>query len=146
MVSELLSTAEGSGGVATSPLYTYTQKFNEFFPYYLSIGMTEEQYWDRDSTLVIAYKKADELRNNRRNQELWLQGAYVYEALARVSPILRAFTKKGTKPIPYVSEPFAVTEKQAEIKNEEKARNTFIKGKKLMEGFMAKTNKNFERK
>ena len=147
MVSDLLSSTEGSGGDSTTaPLKTYTEKFHELFPYYLSIGMTEEQYWDRDSTLVVAYRKAEELKTNRKNQEMWLQGAYVYETLCRVSPVLHAFAKKGTKPVPYLAEPFAINEKQAERKEKEKAKKTFDRGKALMEGFMAQHNKKFERK
>lgn len=147
MVSDLLSSNEGSGGVtATAPLKTYTEKFNELFPYYLSLGMTEEQYWDRDCLLVKAFRKAEELKTDRKNQEMWLQGAYIYEALCRVSPILHAFAKKGTKPVPYLAEPFAINEKQAEYKEEEKAKKTFDKGKTLMEGFMAMHNKKFEGK
>ena len=147
MVSDLLSSTEGSGGVtATAPLKTYTEKFRELFPYYLSIGMTEEQYWDRDSTLVVAYRKAEELKTNRKNQEMWLQGAYVYEALCRVSPLLHAFAKKGTKPVPYIAEPFAITEKQAEYRQEEKEKKNFDKGKTMMEGFMIRHNKKFEGK
>ena len=147
MVSDLLSSTEGSGGVtATAPLKTYTEKFHELFPYYLSIGMTEEQYWDRDSTLVVAYRKAEELKTNRKNQEMWLQGAYVYEALCRVSPLLHAFAKKGTKPVPYIAEPFAITEKQAEYRQEEKEKKNFAQGKTMMEGFMIRHNKKFEGK
>lgn len=147
MVSDLLSSTEGSGGVtATAPLKTYTEKFHELFPYYLSIGMTEEQYWDRDSTLVVAYRKAEELKTNRKNQEMWLQGAYVYEALCRVSPLLHAFAKKGTKSVPYIAEPFAITEKQAEYRQEEKEKKNFDKGKTMMEGFMIRHNKKFEGK
>ena len=147
MVSDLLSSTEGSGGATTtSPLETYTDKFNELFPYYLSIGMSEEQYWDRDCLLVIAYRKAEELRMNKKNQELWLQGAYIYEALTRTSPILHAFAKKGTKPVPYLAEPFAISDKQAEHRQEEKEKKTFNKGKTMMEGFMMQHNKKFERK
>ena len=147
MVSDLLSSTEGSDGdSATAPLKTYTEKFNELFPHYLAIGMTEDQYWDKDCQLVVAYRKADELRTNRKNQEMWLQGAYIYDALCRVSPLLHAFAKKGTKPIPYLSEAYALTEKQAELKEKEKAKNVFDKGKKMMEGFMATHNKKFEGK
>ena len=123
MVSELLSSTEGSGGNSiTSPLKTYTNKFEEFFPYYLAIGMTEEQYWDKDCQLVVAFRKADEIRMNRKNQEMWLQGAYFYEALCRVSPVLHAFAKKGVKPVPYLSEAYALNEKQAELREEEHAK------------------------
>ena len=146
LVSDSLSSTEGSGVTAIAPLKTYTEKFNELFPYYLSIGMTEDQYWDKDNQLVIAYRKADELRMTRTNQKLWLQGAYFYDALCRVSPILHAFAKKGTKPTPYLSEAYALTEKQAELVQKEKSKKDFDKGKKMMEAFMAQHNKKFERK
>lgn len=146
-MSDPLSSTEGSGGVtATAPLRSYGEKFEELFPYYLSLGMTEEQYWDKDCRLVIFYRKAEELRTSRKNQEMWLQGAYFYEALFRVSPLLHAFAKKGTKPAPYLAEPFAITEKQAEYQQEEKDKKTYDKGKALIEGFMAKHNKKFEGK
>lgn len=146
-MSDPLSSTEGSGGVtATAPLHSYREKFEELFPYYLSLGMTEEQYWDRDSQLVVYYREAEELRTSRTNQELWLQGAYFYEAITRASPLLHAFAKKGTKPVPYLAEPFAISEKQAEYQQEEKEKKVYDKGKALMEGFMAKHNKKFERK
>lgn len=125
---------------------SYSDKFNELFPYYLSIGMTEEQYWDKDCTLVVAFRKSDEIKMNRRNQEMWLQGAYFYDALCRISPVLHAFAKKGTKPVPYLSEAYAITERQAEARKEEKEKSVYDKGKKLMEGFMLSHNKKFERK
>lgn len=125
---------------------SYSDKFNELFPYYLSIGMTEEQYWDKDCTLVVAFRKSDEIKMNRRNQEMWLQGAYFYDALCRISPVLHAFAKKGTKPVPYLSEAYAITERQAETRKEEKEKSVYDKGKKLMEGFMLSHNKKFERK
>ncbi len=146
LVSDLLSSNEGGGGTATAPLKTYTEKFNELFPYYLSIGMSEEQYWDRDCLLVKAFRKAEELKTDRKNQEMWLQGVYIYEALCRVSPILHAFAKKGTKPAPYLSEPFAVSKKQAEGKEAAKVKKTYDKGKARMEGFMVQFNKKFEGK
>lgn len=146
MVSDSLSSTEGSGGSTTAPLKTYTEKFTELFPYYLSLGMSEEQYWDRDCQLVVSFRKAEEIRTNRRNQEMWLQGAYFYDALCRVSPILHAFAKKGTKPVPYVGEAYALTEKQVEFKEEEKAKKIHDKGKSLLEGFMLRHNKKFEGK
>lgn len=146
-MSYSLSSAEGSGDITTTAsLLSYGEKFEELFPYYLSLGMNEEQYWDKDCRLVIFYRKAEELRMSRKNQEMWLQGAYFYEALSRVSPLLHAFAKKGTKPAPYLSEPFAITEKQAEYQREEKGRKIYNKGKALIEGFMAKHNKKFEGK
>ena len=53
-----------------------------------------------DCELVKYYRKAAKIKQDLDNQNAWLQGAYFYEALADVSPILHAFAKKGTKPIP----------------------------------------------
>jgi hypothetical protein len=143
LVSSSLSANEG-GEQDSSPLYTYTEKFYEFFPYYLSIGMTPEQYWDGDCTLVKYYRKADELRNERRNQELWLQGMYIYEALCDVAPILHAFAKKGTKPNPYSEKPYPLNAKQIEQNEEEKQRKVAEKGKRFMEMMATSINKKFE--
>lgn len=144
LVSSSLSATEGSGHNSSLPYSTYTDKFNEMFPYYLSIGMTPEQYWDGDCLLVKYYRQAEEIRNERRNQELWLQGMYIYEAICDVSPILHAFAKKGAKPHPYPSKPYAISEKQIRQEREEKERKLAEKGKKFMEAMMAATNKRFK--
>ena len=146
LVSSSLSANEGGGQNSSSPLITYTEKFYEVFPYYLAIGMTPEQYWDGDCTLVKYYRKAEELRNERRNQELWLQGMYVYEAICDVAPILHAFAKKGTKAIPYPSKPYPLNEKQVKQDEEEKQRKLTEKGKKFMEAMAHSINKKFEGK
>ena len=146
LVSSSLSTTEEVGQHSSSSSFTYTDKFYELFPYYLSIGMTHEQYWDGDCTLVKYYRKAEELRNEKRNQELWLQGMYVYEAICDVSPILHAFAKKGTKPTPYPTKPYPITSKQIKKDEEEKQRKLAEKGKKFMEAMAASINKKFEGK
>ena len=146
LVSSSLSATEGSGQSGSLPSFTYTEKFYEFFPYYLSIGMTPEQYWEGDCTLVKYYRKAEELRNEKRNQELWLQGMYVYEAICDVAPILHAFAKKGTKPTPYSDKPYPLTREQVQNEEEEKQRKVAEKGKRFMEAMAASINKKFEGK
>ena len=146
LVSSSLSTTEEVGQQSSSSSFTYTDKFYELFPYYLSIGMTPEQYWESDCTLVKYYRKAEELRNEKRNQELWLQGMYVYEAICDVAPILHAFAKKGTKPTPYSSKPYPLNEKQIKRNEEEKQRKLAEKGKRFMEAMAASINKKYEGK
>ena len=146
LVSSSLSTTEEVGQKVSSSSFTYTEKFYELFPYYLAIGMTYEQYWDRDCTLVKYYRKAEEMRNEKRNQELWLQGMYVYEAICDVAPILHAFAKKGTKPTPYSEKPYALNRKQIERDEEEKQRKLTEKGKRFMEAMAVSINKKFEGK
>lgn len=151
MVSDSLSndksTDEGSEreNRFASP-FPYTDIFNSKFPYYLSIGMTEEQYWDRDCCLVKFYREAEDLRKERMNQEAWLQGMYFYDALARVSPILHAFAKKGTKAQPYVEEAYPISKKTMDKAKLKKEKATSNKGLQYMQAYMVKNNKRFERK
>ena len=128
---------------STSP-FPYTETFNKQFPYYLSIGMTEDQYWDRDCLLVKYYREAEESKNEKANQQAWLQGMYFYDALSRVSPILHAFAKKGTKAQPYVGKPYPISKESVEKaeQNEEKAKAQ--KGIRFMEAYMVQNNKRFE--
>lgn len=91
-------------------------------PHYMSIGMSYDEFWNQDVTLVRVYLKAKELRDKQRNTEMWIQGMYFYEALCDASPLFRFKMGKGTiKPEPYVKEPYPITE--AEVKaREERAR------------------------
>ena len=137
--------ADGSGHSAPVS-NSYTAVFYEHFPYYLLIGMSPEQYWDEDPTLAKYYRKADELRRKRRNEELWLQGMYIYEALCDVSPVMNAFAKRGTKPRPYADHPYALTVKDRDderILLEKKERE---KARRYMEAKMAEINKRFKSK
>lgn len=99
---------------------TTEQIFEQEFPYYLSIGMSYELYWEKDCQLVKAYRKADELRKRQRNAEFHLQGLYFYEALCDVSPLLHAFAKSGTQAIPYSAQPYALGEKEVRERQIEK--------------------------
>ena len=83
--------------------------------------MTYDEFWHGDMELVRHYRKADEIRKERENQRAWLQGAYIYEALCNVSPILRAFSN-ATKPVPYPDRPYALTQKEQEYRAKEAER------------------------
>ena len=107
--------------------------------------MTYDQYWNDDCMLTKYYREAEELRKERVNQEMWLQGMYVYDAVIRIAPILHAFAKKGTKPMPYVSEPYPINKKTVEDAEERKAKATSQKGLRFMEAIMAQNNKRFEK-
>ena len=119
---------------------SYTEVFYTHLPYYLAIGMSYNLYWNGDCRLTECYRRAEEIKQRQRNQELWLQGMYIYEALCDVSPILQAFAKKGTKPTPYSSEPYAITAKQVQEKREKQEQLRFEKTKAKMAAWAAKTN------
>lgn len=101
----------------------------------MSIGMTYDEFWNQDVKLVEVYRKAMELREKRRNQELWLQGMYIYEALCDASPLFRFSMKKGTvKPEPYVKEPYPITTEEVRAREERDAR---LKEERLKAEFAA---------
>ena len=125
---------------------SYTTKFYEDFPYYLSIGMTPEQFWDGDPLLAKYYRQADEIKWKRKNQELWLQGMYIYDALCDVAPILQAFAKKGTKATPYPDHPYSLTAKEREAERKLQKERDREKARRYMEAQMARLNKRFDSK
>lgn len=111
MVSELVSESvtEGVGSGESAPHFAY-DSFYEVLPFYLSIGMTWDEYWNGDPYIAKAYRQAFvEKRKRQRdydNFHAWLQGMYIYEAVADVAPVLHAFAKKGTKIRPYSKQPY----------------------------------------
>ena len=144
----MVTSSESAGGSGHPAPFSnsYTAVFNDLFPYYLMIGMSPEQYWDGDPALAKYYRKADELRRKRRNEELWLQGMYIYEALCDVSPVMNAFAKKGTKPRPYSDHPYAITVKERDDEKVLIEKREREKARRYMEAKMAEINKRFESK
>ena len=92
--------------------------FDYLCPIYMSYGMTYEQYWDGDNEAPKMFRKAYELKRKNENFNLWLQGAYVYEAILACSPTLNAL--KPREPIDYRRAPFPLTAaEQLEAKEKE---------------------------
>lgn len=92
--------------------------------------MTYDQFWVDDPALARAYRKAEEIRKRRMNEELWLNGIYTAEALA--STVGNMFSKSKYK---YPSEPKPIT--MDEIK-ERQERERKAKMEKIKAAFTAK--------
>lgn len=92
-------------------------------PYFISIGMTYEQFWQEDVTMTKMYLKAYKVKLDRQIEmdqwNIWKQGMYIYEALCDVSPVLHAFSKSGTKPLPYSKTPYGMEEYANKIEDKE---------------------------
>ncbi|MBE7039141.1 MAG: hypothetical protein E7398_00250 [Ruminococcaceae bacterium] len=91
--------------------------------------MTFEQFWCEEPKLASAYRKADEIRRRRMNEELWLNGMYTADALAATVGNMFA---KGNKN-KYPSEPRPITRNEIEERQErerqakvEKIKATFM--------------------
>lgn len=132
MGSELLTedavANEGDSDKSESP-FLIAKMLDDCFPYYLSIGMTYDEYWYGDPSLVVAYRKAEDIRTHRKNWEMWMNGRYVYDAIIRLIPSLNMWKPK--EPIEYMKEPYPLTRKEYEemVKKEEKKRQDEMREK-----------------
>jgi len=104
-------------------MQTFTEVFDTSFPYYLAMGMTYEQFWADDPALTRAYRRADEIRRRRMNEELWLAGIYVADALT--ATVGNMFTK-GQK-YKYPAEPKPITRDEIEERKERERRQRMEK-------------------
>ena len=122
-----------------------TKIFEHECPYYMSYGMSFDEYWYGDAYLVKFYRDAYKLKIRYDDVFMWKQGMYIYEALCDVSPILHAFSKQGTKPLQYREKPMleefdkhkTQKEKEEEIKNER------LKARIFFENWAKATAKHF---
>lgn len=128
MGSELLSsppTQKDVGRGNNSAHSSIEDFFNSVLPYYVSIGMTIDDFWNGDPENARVFRKADEIKRERKNQEMWMTGLYIYRAIGSLSPILRTnLSKKPQSAEPYLSEPLPISKKEIERreKRDEKIR------------------------
>lgn len=121
----------GDNEVSSEPPKTYTEVFEEIFPYYLAIGMSYEQFWYKEPQLVRSYRKADEIRRRRMSEEQWLAGMYTADALR--ATVGNMFSK-GNK-YNYPAEPRPITRNEIEARKEREQRE---KVEKIKATFIAK--------
>lgn len=117
--------------------------FHEAFPYYLSLGMTYEEYWEKDSSLVIAYREAERIRTQRNNFNSWLAGRYIYDALCCASPIFHDLARPGTKAHPYLEKPYEIEPAKPTTNENERKQQ---RGIAAMRSIAARFNKSFQEK
>ena len=124
-----------------------TKIFDEQCPYYLAIGMTYDEFWLENPFKVILYRKAYEIKSEIRKYEIWEQGAYFYESLAKTSVLFRDLAKKGSKPEPYPERPYGIkTCEKTEAELEEEQENERLKAKIHFDMLFKNISKRFESK
>lgn len=112
--------------------------FRDYWPYYIHLGMTYDEYWRMDCTLVKDYRKAYEYRQEYDNSQLWLQGLYVYRAIEAQRPGWAFYGKKTPKPESYLEKPLAVTK---ELQEQYAAEKTRLMAEQFKQAF-SKRNQN----
>ena len=97
-----------------SPI-SYADKFDEMCPVCMNWGMSYDEFWHGEPERINFYKKAYDMKKEIRNNELWLQGFYIYRALMATSGY--SFGKKNDPPN-YYEEPLAITDNEKKIRKE----------------------------
>ena len=100
---------------ALSPI----EYLDELCAYAMSIGMSYELYWNGDTFAINHFIKAEKIRQRKRNTEMWLQGAYIYNAVGALVPVINPFSKEH-KARPYLKKPIPISlEEQKEQEQQE---------------------------
>lgn len=78
-------------------------------------GMTYDEYWHGESFRAVSYRRLHKLAVEQRNEELWLSGLYVHNAVCVA--LNNAFSKSKQK---YINKPLQMfppdeTEREAQI-------------------------------
>lgn len=118
-------TGEPSKGKAAAASVTFTDVFVKLCPQYMAMGMSYHDYWHSNSSAHVAYREAYELRMKQEEWSRWRMGAYMYNTLALVSPLFRAFGKGHVEAGKYPEEPWPLTQKEADEREEAKRRLRF---------------------
>lgn len=132
---------------------SYGDIFDELFPHYLMMGMTAEQYWDGESGLKVAYRKAWKLKAeyDQRMADLnnWYMGQYLIKALQCVPLLVGGLNVKHTTRLPeYPDKPFMqqAEEKKKEEVRKQKEEDQAKLAMALMQATFEKFNRNFEKR
>lgn len=133
---------DGEDEDAHVPFY---KTFEKLCPYYMSIGMTYEQFWDGEAELPKYFREAHELRLREQNRMMYYQGAYVYSAVLALVPVLRPLSK-AKEPAPYLDDVIPLSAKEAEEIKERKDKEKFEKGLENMKTLAQRLNTQFEEK
>lgn len=93
---------------------SFAEMFDKLCPKYMAMGMSYNEFWHSNTTMHKACREARDLKRRDEEWARWRQGAYIYDALLRVAPVMRAaLSKERVEPGKYPEEPWPLTEKEA---------------------------------
>lgn len=106
METDISGAASFSDIDLNAPKSEFGKYLDTVCPYYLMYGMTWQEFWHESIDRFAVYWQKHQFEIESRNQELWLQGVYIQEAVASVFD-----TKHRIK---YPDKPHRITEKTRE--------------------------------
>lgn len=112
----------GESGSVDAQAITPLEYLDKLFEFGLFLGMSYDDYWNKEPELFLRYYNAEKLKQQKKNNEMWLQGAYIYNAVGSLYPIFNPFSKEK-KARPYMSSPIPLTEEEKQKQFEDKVTN-----------------------
>lgn len=109
---------------------SYTNAFETVCPYYMSIGVSYDDFWNGNFEICKYAREAEKIRKKRMNEECWWNSLYTFRALCDASVLFHDFMKEKPDLQFSTKEPLPMTIEEAE--EQEKVRK-----QKEMEGFVA---------
>lgn len=94
-----------------------SETFRSLCPYYMFLGMSYNEYWYGDPELVKVYYETYKYKRKEKNEELWLQGLYIAQAIS--SCFSEGKRKYPDKPLDIY--PKTAEEKRLEVEKQRKA-------------------------
>lgn len=126
-------------GVTPRTPRTYSEVFEELCPFYMSIGMSYEEYWDGDIYAPKHYRRAEKMRQEQVNHEAWLNGLYVYDALMSG---LSHMNKNKSDHRNYSEKPYDFT--PPKNKTEEEVKEAEVRAEVWLKSWVSATQKMFK--
>lgn len=106
---------------------SYTEAFKKACPIFMFYGLTYDEFWHDDPFKAKFQLEKYRLDLKHKDELMWEQGMYIYEAILQCSPILHPFSK-ATNPLPYTEKPHLV---QLEDEQDEKKKQQEIENERL---------------
>lgn len=136
----------------TSPT-PYGDIFDEALPHYLAMGMTYQDYWDGESAMKKAVRKAFQIRTENEqklaDRNNWYMGQYMMQVLQCVPLLVGGLNVKSTTNLPkYPDKPY-FEKFEAQKKEEIRKKNQEDQTRLAMAYFQAgieKFNRNFQKR
>ena len=92
---------------------TYSEIFDDCFPFYLAIGMSYAEYWEGDSSLTRYFRKAYKIKQEQDNNNAWWQGLYFYDAISTaLHNAMRGMGKSKPPAKDYAKQPYELFKKE----------------------------------
>lgn len=93
------------------------ESFYEALPIYMSMGMSYDEFWHKESYLTQIYLRLHQIKAEEVNEQLWLQGAYIFNAL-EIALFNSLGRSKCQKAKTYIEKPVELFKEEKSVKEE----------------------------